>query len=211
MNKKTKANKAFEILDKEFPDPAPALIFSNPLELLIATILSAQATDKLVNKVTPALFRKYKNAKAYADAPEGELEKAISSVNFFNNKARNIRKCCANLVADFNAQVPDNLEDLTSLPGVGRKTANIVLGNAFGINALAVDTHVARVSQRIGLTESVDPDKIEADLCALLAQEQWTKATHLFILHGRATCNAKKPLCSQCKLTLLCDYYAKNK
>lgn len=207
MDKKEKAKKVLEILEREFPEAKIALEFRNPLELLIATILSAQATDKLVNKVTGHLFKKYRSAKDFAEADLSELETDISSINFFRNKAKSIKACCAVLIEKHGGKVPNTLEDLVELPGVGRKTANIVLGNAYGKNALAVDTHVKRVSQRLGLTESDDPDTIEEDLKALIPEEMWTKTTHLFIQHGRKTCKAINPFCYTCPLRDYSVYY----
>lgn len=207
MDKSEKAKKVLDILEKEFPDAGTALVFSNPLELLIATVLSAQATDKLVNKVTESLFRKYRTAREYAEADEDGLEACISSVNFYRNKAKSIRNCCKKIIKDFAGMVPQTVDELTSLPGVGRKTANIVLGNAFGKNALAVDTHVRRVAQRLGLTGADDPDEIEKDLCGIIPEQRWTKATHLFILHGRTTCKSKKPLCDTCPVRDYSVYY----
>lgn len=205
MDRKEKAAKVLDILEKEFPNPRSTLEFKNPLELLIATILSAQATDKLVNKVTVGLFKKYQTAKDYAASTT--LEEDISSVNFYRNKAKNIKACCQRLVDEFGGKVPDTLEELTTLPGVGRKTANIVLGNAFGRDALAVDTHVKRVSQRLGLTGFDDPVKIEADLASLIPSKRWTKTTHLFILHGRKTCKAINPDCEHCPIQAYSIYY----
>ena len=205
MDRKEKAAKVLDILEKEFPDPRTALEFKNPLELLIATILSAQATDKLVNKVTETLFRKYRTAKDYGASQT--LEDDISSINFYRNKAKNIKACCARLINEHGGKVPDTLEELTELPGVGRKTANIVLGNAFGKDALAVDTHVKRVSQRLGLTDAGDPDRIEADLTSVIPPKRWTKTTHLFILHGRKTCKAVNPDCEHCPIQAYSIYY----
>jgi len=205
VDRKEKAAKVLDILEKEFPDPRTALEFKNPLELLIATILSAQATDKLVNKVTETLFRKYRTAKDYGASQT--LEDDISSINFYRNKAKNIKACCARLINEHGGKVPDTLEELTELPGVGRKTANIVLGNAFGKDALAVDTHVKRVSQRLGLTDADDPDRIEADLTSVIPPKRWTKTTHLFILHGRKTCKAVNPDCEHCPIQAYSIYY----
>lgn len=207
MDPKEKARKVLDILEKEFPDARTALEFKNPLELLIATILSAQATDKLVNKATGPLFKKYRTASDYAEASLEGLEKDISSINFYRNKAKHIKACCAKLVGEFGGKVPDTLEALVALPGVGRKTANIVLGNAFGKNALAVDTHVKRVAGRLGLTSSDDPDRIEADLAAIIPPERWTKTTHLFILHGRRTCKAVNPDCLNCPIQAYSVYF----
>jgi len=207
MDLKEKAKKVFAILEREFPGAKPALDFNAPLELLIATILSAQATDKLVNKVTKTLFKKYKTASDYAGADLSVLEKDLSSVNFYRNKAKSVKGCCAKIVSVFGGRVPETLDELVALPGVGRKTANIVLGNAFGKDALAVDTHVKRVSRRLGLTKSDDPDEIEQDLCRIIPEKRWTRTTLLFILHGRTTCKAKKPACEACPIKDYCVYY----
>ncbi|OGP68226.1 MAG: endonuclease III [Deltaproteobacteria bacterium RBG_13_53_10] len=194
------------ILSKEIPDAKIALRFSNPLELLIATILSAQCTDTRVNQVTESLFRKYPSEKDYARANLEELEADIRPTGFYRNKARAIRKCCQALSDRFGGEVPQTLEELTRLPGVGRKTANVVLGNAFGITGIVVDTHVRRVSQRIGLTKNSDPVKIELDLMEIVPQKEWTHFSNLLIWHGRRTCVARKPLCEQCAIRQLCDY-----
>ncbi|MBI5643546.1 MAG: endonuclease III [Deltaproteobacteria bacterium] len=207
MDNREKAKKVLDILEKEFPAVATALSFSNPLELLIATILSAQATDKLVNKVTGTLFKKYRTARDYSAVSPEDLERDIGSVNFYRNKAKSIRGCCKKIAEEFGGKVPDTLEGLVTLPGVGRKTANIVLGNAFGKNALAVDTHVKRVAQRLALTRSDDPDEIEADLTSVIPEKRWTKTTHLFIMHGRTTCKAKNPRCDLCKISGYCEYF----
>lgn len=207
MDRAEKAARCLDILEKEFPGVQIALVHENPFELLIATILSAQATDKLVNKVTETLFRKYKTPRDFARAGLPEIEAAISSVNFFRNKAKSIKACSARIMDEFHGKVPDTLEGLTSLAGVGRKTANIILGNAFGKQALAVDTHVKRVAQRLGLTSSEDPDQIERDLCAVISQRRWTKTTRLFIQHGRKTCTARNPACKECPVNAYCDYY----
>jgi endonuclease-3 len=202
-----RAKKVLDILSREFQDAGTALVFSNPLELLISTVLSAQATDKLINKITVELFKKYRTASDYARAPIAELEADISSVNFFRNKAKSIKGLGEKLAGEYGGKVPDTLDDLTSLPGVGRKTANIILGNAFGIDALAVDTHVKRVSGRLGFTTNTDPDKIEVDLCKIIPEKRWTATTHLLILHGRKTCKARGPLCNECPVSALCDYF----
>lgn len=207
MDTKEKAKRVLDILEDEFPGAAIELHFENPLELLIATILSAQATDKLVNKVTSALFQRYRSASDYAGADISELEKAIASVNYFRNKARNIKAACAILVEKYGGSVPATLEDLTGLPGVGRKTANVVLANGFGRQALAVDTHVKRVAKRLGLTGSDKPDEVEKDLCGLIQRSRWSMVTMLFILHGRKTCIARNPACDKCHLAGYCLYY----
>lgn len=207
MDKREKARRVLDILEKQFPSARSALEFTSPLELLIAAILSAQATDKLVNKVTPALFKKRPSARDYSEADLDDLEKDIGSINFYRNKARNIKACCAMIVSRFEGRVPDTIAELCQLPGVGRKTANIVLGNAFGKDALAVDTHVKRVAQRLGLSSSDDPDTVEEDLTGVIPKSRWTETAHLFILHGRNTCKSLKPKCPECALQGLCAYY----
>ena len=193
-----------EQLHELYPDAKCALDFESPLQLLVATILSAQCTDERVNKVTPALFAAYPTAAALAAAEPAALEKAIHSTGFFRNKAKSIREASADIVAKHGGQVPRTLEELTALRGVGRKTANVVLGNAFGIPGIVVDTHVARLSNRLGLTAERDPVKIEFALMPLVPRELWTLFPHWLILHGRAVCNARKPLCSQCPLAPHC-------
>ncbi len=198
-----------KILTKGIPDTTIALTFSSPLELLIATILSAQCTDVRVNKVTATLFRKYRSAKDYAQADLSELEQDIRPTGFYRNKAKSIQKCCQELVGRFGGEVPKTLEEMVNLPGVGRKTANVILGNAFGIPGIVVDTHVHRVSQRIGLTKKDDPVKIEFDLMEIVPKEEWTHFSNLLIWHGRRTCVARKPLCDSCTIRKLCDYGSK--
>jgi len=193
-----------EQLQELYPDAKCALDFRSPLELLIATILSAQCTDERVNKVTPALFAAYPDAAAFAAADPAALEKAIHSTGFFRNKAKSIREASADIVAKHGGQVPRTLDELTALRGVGRKTANVVLGNAYGIPGMVVDTHVTRLSHRLGLTNETDPVKIEFALMPLVPKELWTLFSHWLILHGRAVCNARKPLCSQCPLSPHC-------
>ena len=195
-----------KILSKEIPDSKIALRSSNPLELLIATILSAQCTDVKVNQVTMDLFKKYHSVTDYAKANLTELEEDIRPTGFYRNKAKSIQKCCHELVARFGGEVPRTLEELVTLPGVGRKTANVTLGNAFGIPGITVDTHVHRVSQRIGLTKNDDPVKIEFDLMEVVPKEEWTHFSSLLIWHGRKTCMARKPLCETCPIRKLCDY-----
>ena len=190
---------------KVYPDAHCELDFKNPLQLLIATILSAQCTDKRVNMVTPALFKKYRSAKDYAGAPAGELEHAIRSTGFFNSKAKSIRGAASTIAEKFGGKVPTSMENLRELPGVGRKTANVVLGNAFGINeGIVVDTHVIRLSQRLGLTKQKDPEKIEQDLMKLVPQKYWAIWSHWLIWHGRRRCYARKPDCSNCEVFKLC-------
>jgi endonuclease-3 len=196
-------------LVQAFPEVYPGarceLDFHNPLELLIATILSAQCTDKRVNMVTPALFAKYRSAKDYASASPAELEKAIKSTGFFRNKAKSIRGAMSAIVKLHQGKVPNTMDQLRALPGVGRKTANVVLGNAFGKNeGIVVDTHVARLSQRLRLTRNVDPEKIERDLMKMVPRQHWTDWSHWLIWHGRRRCFARKPDCSQCEVFRLC-------
>ena len=198
-----------KILTKGIPDTTIALTFSSPLELLIATILSAQCTDVRVNEVTATLFKKYRSAKDYAQAGLSELEQDIRPTGFYRNKAKSIQKCCQELVGRFGGEVPKTLEEMVNLPGVGRKTANVILGNAFGIPGIVVDTHVHRVSQRIGLTKKDDPVKIEFDLMEIVPKEEWTHFSNLLIWHGRKTCVARKPLCDSCAIRKLCDFGSK--
>jgi endonuclease-3 len=200
-----KVDEIIALLKKEYPDVKIALDFSNPLELLIATILSAQSTDKQINKVTKTLFEKYRTPQDYVNTPQEELEKDIYSTGFYRNKAKNIKKLCVILVENFNSKVPDTMEDLITLPGVARKTANIVLSGAFGkIEGMAVDTHVKRVSFRLGLTANTDPEKIEKDLMKLIPENDWDIFALLLIQHGRQVCEAKKPKCDICVLNKLC-------
>ena len=198
-----------KILSKEIPDSRIALRSSNPLELLIATILSAQCTDIKVNQVTVDLFKKYRSAKDYAESNLAKLEEEIRPTGFYRNKAKSLQKCGQELVKRFNGEVPKTLEELVTLPGVGRKTANVILGNAFRIPGIVVDTHVHRVSQRIGLTKNDDPVKIEFDLMEIAPKEEWTHFSNLLVWHGRRTCAAKKPLCGTCPIGNLCDYGSK--
>ncbi len=199
------------ILSKAIPDSKIALRFSNPLELLIATILSAQCTDVKVNQVTVDLFKKYRSAKNYAVSNLSKLEEEIRPTGFYRNKAKSIQRCCQELVKRFGGDVPKTLEELVSLPGVGRKTANVILGNGFGIPGIAVDTHVHRVSRRIGLTKNDDPVKIEFDLMKITPKEEWTHFSNLLIWHGRKTCVARKPVCGICPIRKWCDYGSQTK
>ena len=194
-----------EILDSEYPDAKTALHFTNPVELLVATVLSAQCTDERVNKVTRDLFRKYRSAEDYARVALGELEEDIRPTGFFRNKAKSIKSFCTDLVEKFNSNVPDNLEDLVSLSGIGRKTANLVLGETFGIPGIVVDTHVLRLSRLIGLTKKTDPTKVEFDLMGVVPKDQWIRFSNLLILHGRAICIARRPKHEECNILDLCD------
>jgi len=193
------------VLEKEYPHPRTALQYANPLELLVAAVLSAQCTDERVNKVTGPLFEKYPSAQDYARVDLGELEEDIRPTGFFRNKAKAIQGFCKALAERFGGQVPGNLESLVSLPGIGRKTANLVLGEAFGIPGVVVDTHVLRLANRIGLSRKKDPVKVEADLMALVPREKWTHFSNLLILHGRAVCKARKPRHESCNLWTLCE------
>jgi endonuclease-3 len=195
-----------QLLDRHYPEAHVTLDFKNPLEMLVATVLSAQCTDVRVNQVTPALFARYPAAADYAQAPIAELEEMIRSTGFFRNKAKSIKALCQKLVDSYNGEVPASLDELVKLPGIGRKTANVVLGNAFGIPGIFVDTHLGRVSQRLGLTKQKDPVKIEFDLMPLIPQERWVKFSHQMIWHGRQICDARKPKCSQCPLLPYCDF-----
>jgi endonuclease-3 len=205
-----RVNEMIKLLSKEIPDSTIALKFSSPFELLLATILSAQCTDTKVNQVTEHLFKKYRSAKDYAGVDLTELEEDIRPTGFYRNKAKSIQNCCQNLVARFGGEVPKTLDELVTLPGVGRKTANVVLGNAFGAPGIVVDTHVQRVSQRIGLTKNDDPVKIEFDLMEIVPKEEWTHLSNLLVWHGRRTCVARKPLCTNCTIRKLCDYGLKS-
>ena len=198
-------------LEKIHPDAKLDLDFTNPLELLIGLILAAQARDDLVNQVTVKLFKANRDAGAYANASLTETERQIGKINFYRNKAKSLHNCCAQLVERFGGRVPDNLADLVSLPGVGRKTANIVLGNAFGQDTIGVDTHVMRLSQRLGFTTKTDPDKIEAELMAIVPGGRRVRFCHLLQYHGRRTCVAKKPKCLDCTLETICPFPAKTK
>jgi endonuclease III len=203
--KKRRAALVFRRLRKAYPDARCALDHSSPLELLVATILSAQSTDKRVNMVTPQLFAKYRTAADYARSPRGVLEREIHSTGFFNSKAKSLRAMGAAVAAEHGGQVPDTMDALVALPGVGRKTANVVLGNAFGIDeGFVVDTHVARLSRRLGFTRQTDPVKIETDLNALVPRGRRTLGAHLLIFHGRRVCAARKPLCGECPVNPLC-------
>jgi endonuclease-3 len=194
-------------LRKEYPDAHCELNYTNPLELLIATILSAQTTDKSVNLATPALFAKYRTAADYANANIDDIEKAVHSLGFFRNKAKSIQNCCKQLVEKHRGEVPRTMEDLVELPGVGRKTANVVLGNAFGINeGIVVDTHVARLSHRLALTNKVEPEKIEVELQPLVPRKFWSFFSHWLIWHGRRRCYARQPDCDHCVVFQYCPY-----
>jgi len=202
---KNRAEQVYKILRKHYPEAKVALNFTNPLELLVATILSAQCTDAKVNEVTKSLFKKYRTSKDYAYADLKELEKEIRSTGFYHNKAKHIQGACKMIVEDFGGKVPDKMDDLLKLPGVARKTANIVLSNAYGVvEGIAVDTHVRRVSQRLRLTENMDQDKIEKDLMGVFPKEAWFPINYLLIQLGREICVAAIPYCEKCPLNRIC-------
>jgi len=204
---KEKALAVVHELQKAYPNAKCTLDFSNPLELLVATILAAQCTDVRVNQVTAGLFKKYPAATDYAKAHLSEFEQQIKSTGFYRNKAKNIIACCRQLLAKHQGQVPAGMEELTALPGVGRKTANVILGNVFSIPGLVVDTHVRRVSRRLGLTGNSDPTKIEFEMQPLIPQKEWVMFSHRLVEHGRKVCQARKPRCSDCCLAFLCPYF----
>jgi endonuclease III len=201
---KERAARIIRILARLYPDAHCALRHEDPLQLLIATILSAQCTDVRVNMVTPALFARYQDARAFAEARQSELETAIQSTGFFRNKARNIIACCRQIQEKHAGQVPETMEELVHLPGVGRKTANVILGNAFDVPGITVDTHVLRLSKRLGLTKRIDAIKVELDLMELIPKKEWTIFSHRMIFHGRQVCFARKPNCPGCGLNKVC-------
>jgi endonuclease-3 len=201
-----RARRILARLARAYPDAGIALRFSTPLELLVATILSAQCTDERVNAVTGTLFTRYRTAEDWAGADRARLEREVFSTGFYQAKARALIGMARALVDHHGGEVPRTVEALTALPGVGRKTANVVLGNAFAVPALAVDTHVARVTQRLGLTRSNDAEKIHDELCGILPRRRWTQASHLLIAHGRRTCGARKPDCEACPVDALCPW-----
>jgi endonuclease-3 len=205
LEPEARATRVLELLEKNYPNAEIALEYANPLQLLVATILSAQATDQQINTITPNLFKKYKTAGDYANADVEELEQYIKSSGFYHNKAKNIKNCCKTIVEKFHSKVPKTMNELIELPGVGRKTANIVLANAFGVvEGIAVDTHVGRLAQRLGLSENKDPNKIEADLMKIIPKNKWIRIADLLIFHGRRVCTAKKPNCAGCVLKRIC-------
>ena len=205
LEPKARAAKIIQLLEKEYPEAEIALEYANPLELLISTILSAQATDEQINKITPALFKRYKTPEDFANADLQELEQYVKSSGFYHNKAKNIQNCCKTLVEKFHSKIPQTMDELLELPGVGRKTVNIVLANAFGVvQGIAVDTHVGRLAQRLGLSEKSDPNKIEQDLMQLVPKDRWMRIADLLIFHGRNVCTAKKPNCAGCVLNKIC-------
>jgi len=203
-HRQVRVRKIIAALKRTHPDAKLALAFASPLELLVALILAAQARDELVNAVTPNLFRNHRTAADYAGESESALQQQVSRINFFRQKTRSIQRAAAMLVKDFGGNVPDNMDDLLKLPGVGRKTANAILANAFGQPAIVVDTHASRLSQRLGLTSRDEPDKIEVDLVRIVPRKDWTKFCHLLQFHGRRVCTARKPNCPNCSVNNLC-------
>lgn len=207
-NRSSKKQRALEVLvrlNRLYPDATCSLNYSTPVQLLVATILSAQCTDERVNKVTPALFARFPDAKSMAEATQAEIEELVRTTGFFRNKSKNIQGACRMIVKDFNSQVPNRMDDLLKLPGVARKTANVVLAHAFGINAgVTVDTHVSRLSHRLGFTKHEDPIRIERDLMKLLPQHDWENWSIRLVYHGRAICKARKPACEACSLLPIC-------
>lgn len=203
---KERSKEVFERLAKTHPDATCSLDYTNPLELLVATILAAQCTDERVNKVTKDLFKKYRSAEDYAEAPQEKLEKEIQSCGFYRNKTKSIQKTAQALIERFGGEVPGDMESLTSLEGVGRKTANVLLGQCFDTPAVIVDTHCRRVAQRLALTKNEDPDKIEQDLMKVWPRPDWTRNSHLLVFHGRRICQARAPKCSQCPVADLCPF-----
>ena len=207
---KYRAKEISSILFRTYPEATCSLNYDKPLELLIATMLAAQCTDERVNIVTKDLFKKYTSVHDYANANHEELEQDIKSTGFYRNKAKNIIGCCKKLIKDFGGKVPDNMEDLLSLPGVGRKTANVVLGNIYGIPGVIVDTHCKRLSNRMGLTDKEDPEKIEFELMKVVPRDNWTAFSNSLVYHGRAICDARKPKCGQCPVANYCDFFNNN-
>ncbi len=206
MEPAEKMGPLLKLLEEHYAGAHVTLDFTNPLELLVATVLSAQCTDVRVNQLTPAVFKKYPNAAAYAQADLAQLEKDIHATGFFHQKAKSLQAICQALVARHGGQVPASLQEMVKLPGVGRKTANVILGNAFGLPGIVVDTHLGRVAQRLGLTANKDPVKIEFDLMPLVPEERWIKFSHQMIWHGRQVCTARNPQCHPCPLLPYCDF-----
>ena len=204
MTKPSRARKILAVLKKTHPDAKCALNHRNPLQLLVATILSAQCTDVRVNKVTPALFKKYRTACDFSKAPLPQLERMVRSTGFYRQKAKSIQRTATELVRRFDGKVPRTLEELVTLPGVWRKTANVILGNCYGVPGITVDTHVKRLSYRMGLTNHTDPDKIEIDLMKQIPRRDWTRFSHVMIFHGRRICAAAKPGCPACPVLRDC-------
>jgi endonuclease-3 len=206
-NKKSRAGKMYRVLTKSYPNIRCELDFKNPFQLLVATVLSAQCTDKRVNQTTPALFKKYKSIRKMAKADLGDIERLVKSTGFFRAKAKNIKLLSEKIMNDFDGQVPERLEDLITLPGVGRKTANVVLGHAFNTPGITVDTHFGRLSRRFGWSKSNDPVKVEFEVGYLIPQKEWTNLSQRLIWHGRRVCHSRKPACGACSLSKLCPSF----
>jgi endonuclease-3 len=206
-DKKARARKMYRVLSKSYPNVRCELDFNNPFQLLVATVLSAQCTDKRVNQTTPALFKKYKSIKKMASADQKDIERLIKSTGFFRAKAKNIKGLSQKIMVDFGGEVPDKLEQLITLPGVGRKTANVVLGHAFDTPGITVDTHFGRLSRRFGWTKENDPVKVEFEVAELIPEEEWTNLSQRMIWHGRRVCHSRKPACGACSLSKLCPSF----
>lgn len=206
MDNSERVGKIIEVFERLYPDAACSLDYKDPLQLMVSTQLAAQCTDARVNLVTRTLFEKYKSVYDFANADLHELEEDIRSTGFYRNKAKNIINACKMIISDFGGKVPDNMDDLLKLPGVGRKTANLVLGDCFGIPGIVVDTHASRLSKRIGLTTRDDPEKIEYDLMKVVPRDSWGRFCHQLVFHGRALCMARKPACEACPIRELCDF-----
>lgn len=210
--KKTDIKKLVEILKDTYPDATCSLDFNTPFQMVVAVMLSAQCTDERVNKTTPALFERCKTIQDFADIDLSELEKIIHPCGFYKNKAKNIKLCAKQVLENFNGEVPQTMDELMTLAGVGRKSANVILLEAFGIaNGIAVDTHAKRISNRIGLSSQTEPEKIEQDLLKIFPKEYLKDINHLFVWHGRKTCNSRKPHCEECTVKIYCEYYKKNR
>lgn len=203
---KARAAEVFERLNAHYPDAECSLDFTKPLELLVATILAAQCTDERVNIVTKTLFKKYKTAQDYVKAPQEELETYVKSCGFYRNKAKHIKKMCQSLIDQHGGEVPDTMEALVKLDGVGRKTANVILGECFGGQGIIVDTHCGRINRRLGFTKNEDPVKVEKDLMKVVPREHWTQYSHCMVFHGRAICQSRAPKCSECPVEDLCPF-----
>lgn len=211
MNDKQRTSEILKIFDEIYPDAVCSLEYQTPLQLLISTQLAAQCTDARVNIVAVDLYKKYRNVEAFANADLTELENAIKSTGFYRNKARNIIGCCKMLIEKHKGKIPDNMEELLELPGVGRKTANLVLYEVYGIQGIVVDTHAKRLSNHIGLSKQQDPEKIEYDLQKVVPKERWADFCHMLVYHGREVCKARKPECEKCRINHLCRNYNKSK